>query len=470
MPFSEISLNSDLVEKTKALTDDIFPAALGTLGQLVKIPGIAWPSFDPAELERSARAVADELGKLEFFDFVDVRRSKRPSGEDGAPAVLARRQGSPDAPHVLLYAHHDVQPPGERAYWDSEPFEATLKGERLYGRGAADDKAGVVTHLTALRGLKTLAEELRIGVTVFIEGEEEAGSESFLNFLNDNRDELRADLIVVADSGNWSEDVPALTTSLRGVLSQTFTVRTLDHALHSGMYGGPVPDAMTAMIKLLASLHDEKGDVAIMGLKSDATGGPEVTNEQLAKESGMLYGVERLGTKAITQQIWGEPAVTVIGIDFPSVAISSNTAQPAVTAKISLRLAPSEDPTTGLELLRKHLTEHAPFGARVEFGHHEQGPGYLAKNGWASKLSHSILSAVWPQQSVDIGVGGSIPFISLFAQLFPDAEILVTGVEDPDSRAHSPNESQHLPTLRRAITAETLLLLHGNQMWRKQLN
>ena len=467
MSFSEISVNSDLVEKTKALTDENFPAALGTLGQLVKIPGIAWPSFDPAELERSARAVADELSKLEFFDFVDVRRSKKPSGEDGAPAVLARRQGSPDAPHVLLYAHHDVQPPGERADWDSEPFEATLKGERLYGRGAADDKAGVVTHLTALRGLKTLAEELRIGVTVFIEGEEEAGSESFLNFLNDNRDELRADLIVVADSGNWSEDVPALTTSLRGVVSQTFTVRTLDHALHSGMYGGPVPDAMTAMIRLLASLHDDKGDVAIAGLKSDATSGPEVTKEQLAKESGMLDGVERLGTKAITQQIWGEPAVTVIGIDFPSVAVSSNTAQPSVTARVSLRLAPSEDPTTGLELLKKHLTEHAPFGAKVEFGHHEQGPGYFAKNGWASKLSHSILSAVWPQKSVDIGVGGSIPFISHFAQLFPDAEILVTGVEDPDSRAHSPNESQHLPTLRRAITAETLLLLHGNQMRRK---
>ena len=433
----------------------------------MKIPGIAWPSFDPSELERSAQAVAAELKELDFFDFVEVRRSKKPSGEDGAPAVLARRAGAEDALHIFLYAHHDVQPPGERALWESEPFEVSRRSDRLYGRGAADDKAGVITHIYSLKGLKEMAESLRIGVTVFIEGEEEAGSESFQNFLTDNLEDLRADLIVVADSGNWSQEVPALTSSLRGVVSQTFTIKTLDHALHSGMYGGPLPDAMTAMVKLLATLIDEKGDVAVAGLRSDKTSGPDVSVEDLAKESGLLPGVQRIGSKPITQQIWGEPAVTVIGLDFPSVAVSSNTAQPSVTARVSLRLAPSEDPTNGLKLLQDHLVKHAPFGAKVEFGHSEQGPGYFAKNGWASKLTHEILSAVWPQRSVDIGVGGSIPFISHFAQAFPEAEILVTGVEDPDSRAHSPNESQHLPTLERAIQAETLLLLHGNLISKK---
>ncbi len=470
MSFSEISLNQDLLAKTKSWTNQHFEQAIQKLGELVKIPGIAWPSFDQSELERSAQAVASELKALEFFDFVDVRRSKKPSGENGAPAVLARRAAGEGAPHVLLYAHHDVQPPGERQLWESEPFEVLRRGDRLYGRGAADDKAGIITHIYSLRGLKELAENLRIGVTVFIEGEEEAGSESFQNFLADNLNDLKADLIVVADSGNWSKDVPALTTSLRGVVSQTFTVRTLDHALHSGMYGGPLPDAMSAMIKLLATLLNDQGDVAIAGLKSDKTAGPDVSLEELAKESGLLAGVERIGSKPITQQIWGEPAVTVIGLDFPSVAVSSNTAQPAVTARVSLRLAPSEDPARGLQLLRDHLTSHAPFGAKIEFGHFEQGPGYFAKNGWASKLTHEILSAVWPQPSVDIGVGGSIPFISHFAQAFPEAEILVTGVEDPDSRAHSPNESQHLPTLERAIQAETLLLLHGNLMSKKELN
>ena len=467
MSFSEISLNQDLAVKTKDWTGRHFDQAVKTLGELVKIPGIAWPSFDASELERSANAVADVLKNLDFFDFVEVRRSKKPSGELGAPAVLARRAGAADAPHILLYAHHDVQPPGDRELWQSEPFTVTQRGDRLYGRGAADDKAGVITHLYALKGLKELAESVQVGITVFIEGEEEAGSESFQNFLADNLSELKADLIVVADSGNWSTEVPALTTSLRGVVSQTFTVRTLDHALHSGMYGGPLPDAMTAMVKLLASLLDDNGDVAIAGLKSDQTSGPEVSLEQLAAESGLLPGVGRIGTKPITQQIWGEPAVTVIGLDFPAVAVSSNTAQPAVTARVSLRLAPSEDPERGLQLLRQHLLEKAPFGAKVEFGHAEQGPGYFAKKGWAAQLTHEILSAVWPEKSVDIGVGGSIPFISHFAQAFPEAEILVTGVEDPDSRAHSPNESQHLPTLQRAITAETLLLLHGNLIRKK---
>lgn len=464
MSFSEISLDQNLLSQSRAWTKQNFPRAVSILGDLVKIPGIAWPAFDQSELERSAKAVADQLRSIDFFDFVEIRRSKKPSGEDGAPAVLARRQGASDAPHILLYAHHDVQPPGERQLWQSEPFEVTQIGDRLYGRGAADDKAGIITHLFALKGLSELADQLRIGVTVFIEGEEEAGSESFQNFLADNLADLKADLIVVADSGNWSIDTPALTTSLRGVVSQTFTVRTLDHALHSGMYGGPLPDAMTAMVKLLASLLDENGNVAISGLKSDDTQGPEVSLQQLASESGLLEGVERIGTKPITQQIWGEPAVTVIGLDFPSVAVSSNTAQPSVTARVSLRLAPSEDPDRGLKLLQEHLIAKAPFGAKVEFGHSEQGPGYFAKHGWASQLTHQILSAVWPSKSVDIGVGGSIPFISHFAQAFPDAEILVTGVEDPDSRAHSPNESQHLPTLERAIQAETLVLLHGNRL------
>jgi len=466
MSFSEISLDEALVSKSASWCNGQLPEAISTLGHLVRIPGIAWPAFDPAHLEESAKAVAKELSDLNFFDFVEVRRAKKPDGHDGAPAVLARRQGHPSAPHVLLYAHHDVQPPGDADLWNSQPFELTEKGDRLYGRGAADDKAGIITHLFALKGLQEFAEPLMLGVTVFIEGEEEAGSESFQNFLADNKQELRADLIVVADSGNWSTEVPALTTSLRGVVSQTFTVRTLDHALHSGMYGGPLPDAMTAMVKLLATLLDEKGDVAIAGLKSDQTNGPEVTRDQLAAESGLLQGVDRIGTKPVTQQIWGEPAVTVIGLDFPSVAISSNTAQPEVTARVSLRLAPSEDPSRGLELLKKHLIENAPYGSKVEFGHSEQGPGYFAKKGWASHLSHKILSAVWPKPSVDIGVGGSIPFIAHFAEAFPDAEILVTGVEDPDSRAHSPNESLHLPTLERAITAETLLLLHGNLLTR----
>jgi acetylornithine deacetylase/succinyl-diaminopimelate desuccinylase-like protein len=466
MAFSYIPMNPKWFEPASKFVDSSFPAAVAKLGQLVKIPGIAWPSFDQGNLELSVEKVAGEFRQLGFFDFVEIRRAARPSGDSGAPALVARKAGHPDAPHVLLYAHHDVQPPGDRSLWDTEPFEATLKGDRLFGRGASDDKSGIITHLTSLRAFIELATEVRIGVTVFIEGEEEAGSESFPEFLRANHADLAADLIVVADSGNWSEDVPALTSSLRGMVSQTFTLRTLDHALHSGMYGGPLPDATTAMIRLLASLTDEKGNVAILGLDSVSIDGPELSDAEFTQVAGLLPGVERLGTKTVTQQIWGEPAVTVIGLDLPAVDVASNTAQPAVRAKISLRLAPSQSPRSGLEALKDHLTRHKPFGAELEFGRHETGPGYLAKDGWAAKLAHEAFSAAWPNPSVNMGIGGSIPFISQFAEAFPSAEILVTGVEEPDSRAHSPNESQHLPTLKRAILAQSLILLNGNDLVR----
>jgi acetylornithine deacetylase/succinyl-diaminopimelate desuccinylase-like protein len=384
----------------------------------------------------------------------------------GSPAVVARRAGKPNRPHVLLYAHHDVQPPGDSALWDTDPFTATLKGDRLFGRGVSDDKSGIITHLYAIRALKSLAEEIDLGVSIFIEGEEEAGSDSFENFLAENRSDLAADLIIVADSGNWTTEIPALTTSLRGVVSQVFTVKTLDHAVHSGMYGGPLPDAMTAMVKVLASLTTNEGDVAIPGLRSTRCENVEMPESDFAEFAGLLDGVRPMGTKSLVQQIWGEPAVTIIGIDAPSVALSSNTAQPAISAKVSLRIAPDQDPAEALGLLQQHLIENAPFGAHLELGAVEKGPGYLAKDGWGSTLAHEVFSAVWPQKSVSIGIGGSIPFISTFAQLFPNAEILVTGVEEPDSRAHSPNESQHLPTLKRAMAAEALLLLHGNQLSR----
>jgi acetylornithine deacetylase/succinyl-diaminopimelate desuccinylase-like protein len=246
------------------------------------------------------------------------------------------------------------------------------------------------------------------------------------------------------------------------MISQTFTLRTLDHAVHSGLYVGPMPDAMTAMIKLLASLWDDAGNVAVAGLVSEDMSAPEIPLERLAAESGMLPGSQRMGSHSIAQQLWGEPAATVIGIDAPAVDVSSNTAQPSVRARVSVRIAPSQKPAEALAALQQHLVKAAPFGAVVELGESEAGPGYRAKDGKYAALMHQILGETWGRASIDAGIGASIPFIADFATAFPVAEILVTGVEDPDSRAHSPNESQHLPTLRRAIIAEAALLIHGN--------
>jgi acetylornithine deacetylase/succinyl-diaminopimelate desuccinylase-like protein len=452
-----VQIDSEMLSSSTSAIEAKFHVRMADLGQLARVPGIAWPSFDPAELEKSAALVAAKFESLEFFDTVKIERV-RYQDNVGAPAILARRAAKPGYPHVLLYAHHDVQPPGDDGAWESQPFIPELRGDRLYGRGVADDKAGIVTHLAALETLKTLESDSNLGVTLFIEGEEEAGSPSFDNFLTQFADELRADVIVVADSGNWDTETPALTTSLRGLVSQVIELKTLDHAVHSGMFGGPVLDAMTAMIRLLATLHDELGDVAIAGLKRSPVKALDYPESRLRDESGLLEGVAVIGKDAILQSNWGNPAVTVIGLDYPSVAMSSNTLHPVVRAKISLRLAPDEVPEEALMALRSHLDTNLPFGSQLEYQEVELGPGFYAKESPASRLAKAAFEAAWQTAAVEIGVGGSIPFISKFQQKFVDAQILVTGVEDPDSRAHSPNESLHIPTLKKAMVAESLLL------------
>ena len=434
-----------------------------TLISLAKIPGIAWEAFDEQELERSAEAVAKLFSDTQLFDFVEIRRASA-DGKPGAPAVVAKRAAKNGKPQILLYAHHDVQPPGDETVWQTNPFEPTEKNGRLYGRGAADDKAGIVTHLAAV---KTLAElcgpDFDLGLTLFIEGEEEAGSPTFRNFLEENQADLKADVIIVADSGNWTVDVPALTTTLRGLVSQVIDVSTLDHALHSGMYGGAVPDAMLAMIKLLATLHDDRGNVAIAGLVKGKADELPYSDAQLNTDAGLLPGTQQIGDGSILDRIWTKPALTVIGIDGQTVALSSNTMLPSVKAKISLRIAPGEQPEQALALLKAHLEAHLPFGARISYGETELGkPFTQTQDGWAKGLAEQALGAAWGTKSVNIGIGGSIPFIADLTQVFPDAQILVTGVEDPDSRAHSPNESVDLAMLQKAMVAEAIFLVSGN--------
>lgn len=343
---------SQIAEQTaneaKSFIESSFSDLQEELIALAKIPGIAWDAFDANDLELSAEAVAALLKGLEVFDFVDIRRSQA-AGKLGAPAVVAKRAAKNGKPQILLYAHHDVQPPGDETAWKTEPFEPTLIGNRLYGRGAADDKAGIVTHIAAIRALKHIVgADFDLGLTLFIEGEEEAGSPTFRNFLDENKSDLQADVIIVADSGNWTVDVPALTTTLRGLVSQVIEVSTLDHALHSGMYGGAVPDAMLATIKLLATLHDDEGNVAIAGLKQGIADDLPYSEDQLRIDAGLLGGTQQIGEGSILDRIWTKPALTVIGIDGQSVALSSNTMLPMVKAKISLRIAPGEVPELSL--------------------------------------------------------------------------------------------------------------------------
>jgi len=426
------------------------PRVREELEALVRIESV-WddPPRRP-QVHRSAEAVAD-LFRRAGFPQVEV------VSEGGAPAVIARHPAPAGAPTVLLYAHHDVQPEGDPADWASPPFEPTERDGRLFARGAADDKAGIAAHLAAY-----LAHDGQppVGVTVFIEGEEESGSESLPALLVPHRDELAADVIVIADSENWDVGVPGLTTTLRGLADCFVEVRTLEHAVHSGMWGGVVPDALTTLSRLLATLHDDAGDVAIQGLGAAQAADVDYPLERLRTESGLADGVELIGTGSVVERLWAKPAVAVLGIDVPRATGASNTLVPVARAKVSLRVPPGTSALAARDALVRHLEERAPWGAQVTVTPGDVGEAFAVNaDGPVHDIARGCLRDAWDGVApVDIGVGGSIPFISLFADTYPQAAILVTGVEDPDTRAHGANESLHLAEFSRVCLAEALLL------------
>lgn len=452
-------------QKVRAAVEEGFDTAVKELGDLVRIPSVSWDAFDPAHVARSAETVAGLVRGLEVFESVKVLRASINDQQQGQPAVLATRAARNGRPTVLLYAHHDVQPPGKDEDWESAPFEPVQRGDRLYGRGAADDKAGVMAHVAAIRALTdAVGKDFDLGLALFIEGEEEFGSRSFANFLEENRAALAADVIVVADSDNWDVDTPALTVALRGNVTFRLSLRTLAHASHSGMFGGAVPDAMLAMIRLLATLHAADGSVAVAGLTSHETTTPEYDEQRLRDEAGLLDGVSAIGTGSILSRLWAQPAVTVTGIDAPSVANASNTLSPEIAARISARIAPGQDARNAFSAIEKHLQSNVPFGAHLEITEVDTGNPFLVDtSGWAVAEVKRAMADAWGEEPVETGIGGSIPFISDLVRVFPKAEILVTGVEDPDSRAHSPNESLHLGVFERAILTEALFLARLNK-------
>ena len=436
---------SDLVERVR----EVLPSVRRDLEDLVRIESV-WA--DPGrrdEVHRSAKAVADLLSQAGFGDVRIV-------SEGGAPAVIARHPAPSGAPTVLLYAHHDVQPEGERGQWASPPFQPTERDGRLYGRGTADDKAGIATHLAAFRAH---GGQPPVGVTVFVEGEEESGSPSLGRLLAAHRDALAADVIVIADSDNWSTEVPALTVTLRGLVDCVVEVATLDHGLHSGIWGGVVPDALSVLVRLLASLHDDDGNVAVAGLHESTAAPVDYPPERVRADSGLLDGVSEIGSGSAPQRLWAKPAITVIGIDTTPIDKASNPLIPRARAKISMRVAPGGDAAAHLDALTTHLHDHTPWGAQVSVTPGDLGEPYaIDATGSVYDAARAAFRRGWGTDPIDMGMGGSIPFIAEFAEAFPQAKILVTGMEDPATQAHSINESLHLGVLERAAISEALLL------------
>ena len=427
----------------------VLPSVRADLEELVRIESV-WA--DPArrgEVQRSAELTAKLLSDAGFGDIRIV-------SEGGAPAVIAHHPAPPGAPTVLLYAHHDVQPEGDGARWESPAFQPVERNGRLYGRGSADDKAGIATHLAAFRAH---GGNPPVGVTVFVEGEEESGSPSLGALLAAHKDALAADVIIIADSDNSSTETPALTVSLRGLADCVVEVATLDHGLHSGIWGGVVPDALTVLVRLLATLHDDDGNVAVVGLHEGTAADVDRGPQWVAAETGLLDGVQQIGSGSVAQRLWAKPAITVIGIDTTPIDKASNTLIPSARAKISLRVAPGGDAAAHLAALTRHLESHAPWGAKVTVTPGDVGQPYaIDASGPVYDAARAAFTRAWGVAPVDMGMGGSIPFIAEFAAAFPDATILVTGVEDPSTQAHSINESLHLGVFEKAATAEALLL------------
>lgn len=432
-----------------AVHDD-FPQLKSILSELVRIPSVSAAGYDPGDVRRSAEKVASLLAELGMDDVQLLEL------EGAHPAVYGEIAGPPGAPTVLLYAHHDVQPPGPAHDWETGPFEPFERDGRLYGRGVSDDKAGVIMHLGALRAFDG---QPPVGVKVFVEGEEEIGSRHLSDFLEAHADLLAADVVVIGDSGNWRVGVPALTTSLRGITAVEVEVRTLAAAQHSGMYGGLYPDALTTLARLLATLHDADGHVAVPGLLHEEVAGPDLAPEEAAALAGAVPGLQSMGSGSLVSRMWTRPAISVLAIDAPPVAEAINQLVPVARAKVSMRISPGQDPHAALEALKTHLESAPAWGAQVTVSGSEAGEGFsLSTTGDAFEAWRQGMHEAWGTEPVEMGVGGSIPFVAAFAERLPGAPILLTGAGDPTSSVHAPNESQDLDDLEKSVLAEAIAL------------
>ncbi len=436
------------------------------LEELVRIPSIsALPEHADdvrACAERTAARCRD--AGLEDVELLEL--------EGAHPYVTGSwLHAGPDAPTVLLYAHHDVQPVGTADRWSSPPFTPTERKGRLFGRGSADDKAGILAHLAAIRAWLTARGSLPVNVKVIIEGEEELGSPNLTAFLARYGDRLRADVIVLTDLVNHKVGWPGLTTTLRGMAEATVTVRSLEQPVHSGMWGGAVPDAFTGAIRLLATLHDERGEIAVPGFADDVRPLSEEERarfaalhedpDELRDEVRMLDGVGFVGDpdRSLFERLWARPTITPVGMDVPSVANASNTLLSRVDVKLSCRLAPGQDPDRAMTALRDHLIAQAPWGLHVEVALGERNPAWVMEPGgpaWDAAVA--AMTAAYGREPAVLGCGGSIPFVEPFSAAFDGAPCLLVGIEDPASNAHGEDESLHLEDFVRACLGEAFLL------------
>ena len=434
----------------RAKTASLMPQLRAELEKLVRLPSVAFEGFPEGPVEQAGAAVAELMtaAGLPGVRMVDIARAPQ--------AVFGARPAPPGAPTVLLYAHYDVQPAGEDSAWASPPFEPTERDGRLYGRGAADDKSGVIMHAGALLAL---GPDCPVGVTVLIEGQEENGAGGIEEFVKANAELLSADVIVISDVGNYSLGVPTLTTSLRGMAAVDVEVETLEGAVHSGMFGGPGPDALIALTRMIATLHDAAGTVAVDGLDVVAYDGAPYDEAAFRADAGVLDGVDLIGAGSIADRLYGRPSINVIGIDAPAVDGAANALLPKARARVSVRLAPGQDPAEAQAVVAKHLEAAAPWRVKVRVTPGSVGQGFLARtDGPAYAAASDAMAAAFQKDVVHYGEGGSIPLVAAFLEALPAAEMILWGCEEPQCKIHAPNESVDLAELEHMVLAETLFI------------
>jgi len=419
------------------------------LFDLVRMESVSAHGHDPGRVRAAAERIREMLASAGF------RNAQLLESSVGHPAVFAEIPAPDGAPTLLLYAHYDVQPTGPIEDWETGPFVPFEKDGRIYGRGASDDKSGIVMHLGAIAAH---ADDLPVGVQLFFEGEEEAGSEGLPEILDKYSHLISPDVIVIGDGGNWHVGVPGLLTSLRGVVAVKLELRTLRSAVHSGQYGGVVPDALMTLSRLLATLHNDDGTVAVEGLVDEELGDARPVPEEMARAlTGAVEGLELIGVGSIPSRLWSRPSVSVLAIDAPPVAEAINQLVPVARAKVSMRIAPGQDAAKALDALKAHLEANVPWGASLDFTYEEHGEATtLDSDNYAVAAWKEAFTEAYATDTVEMGAGGSIPFIATFRDLYPDAPILVLGCGDPTSAIHAPNESQDVGDIERATLAEAI--------------
>lgn len=437
----------------------LLPRALDDLRTLVGIASVADERLYPKEnCERAGQWVVDAF-RAEGID--DARLVETP---DGSKVVLGYRPGPPGSPTVLLYSHYDVQPPLDDAAWRTPPFELTERDGRLYGRGAADSKGNIVAHLTALRTLRALTgDDFPVGVRIVIEGSEEQGTGGLDQYVEAHPGELGADAMLIADTGNATLGLPTLTVSLRGAANVVVTVEALRGEIHSGMFGGAAPDALAALVHILSSLRDEEGNTTIDGVPAaitDATWpGVDYDPVQFRNDAGMLDGTRLLGSGRVSDQLWARPAVTILGIDAPNVVGSAAAIQPRAAARLNLRIPPGADARDLQDKLVAHLEAHAPWGVKVTTVRDAVGQPFSARtDGHVFDTLSRALADAFGQETVTAGQGGSIPLCNVLASTYPDAQIVLLGVEEPACLIHAPNESVAPSEIEQLSVGEALFL------------